>query len=128
VIAAGSSDVAITFIEIGAVVLALAILGRLAGRLGLSAVPFYLLAGLAVGDGGIAPLDVSEGFIEVAAEIGVLLLLSHWGWSTTRTSCATACGPGSRPASSTWLPTPRPDSCSASPSAGRGWPRCCSPV
>jgi CPA2 family monovalent cation:H+ antiporter-2 len=79
VIAAGSSEVALTFIEIGAVVLALAILGRLAGRLGLSAVPFYLLAGLAVGDGGIAPLDVSEGFIEVAAEIGVLLLLLALG-------------------------------------------------
>lgn len=78
-IAAGSSEVALTFIEIGAVVLALAILGRLAGRLGLSAVPFYLLAGLAVGDGGIAPLDVSEGFIEVAAEIGVLLLLLALG-------------------------------------------------
>jgi CPA2 family monovalent cation:H+ antiporter-2 len=79
VIAAGSSEVAVTFIEIGAVVLALAVLGWLAGRLGLSAVPFYLLAGLAVGDGGVAPLDVSEGFIEVAAEIGVLLLLLALG-------------------------------------------------
>ena len=31
-------------------------LARVAGRLGITAIPFYLLAGLAVGEGGIAPL------------------------------------------------------------------------
>lgn len=78
-IAAGSSETALAFIEIGGVVLALAILSRFAQRLGITAVPLFLLAGLAIGDGGIVDLDVSEGFIEIAAEIGVLLLLLALG-------------------------------------------------
>jgi K+:H+ antiporter subunit KhtU len=78
-VAAGSAEAALAFIEIGAVVLALSVLGRLAGRLGISAVPLYLLAGLTVGEGGFASLDVSEDFIQLAAEIGVLLLLLALG-------------------------------------------------
>ena len=74
-LAAASEDAALVFIEIGAVVLVLAILARVAGRLGITAIPFYLLAGLAVGEGGIAPLAVSADFISLGAEIGVLLLL-----------------------------------------------------
>jgi CPA2 family monovalent cation:H+ antiporter-2 len=73
--AGASADVALVFIEIGAVALVLAILARVAGRLGITAIPFYLLAGLAVGEGGIFPLDVSSEFISQAAEIGGLLLL-----------------------------------------------------
>ncbi|MGH9134549.1 MAG: cation:proton antiporter, partial [Ilumatobacteraceae bacterium] len=79
VLAAGSSEAAITFIEIGAVVLVLSILARFAGRLGITAVPLYLVAGLIVGDGGAITLDVSEDFIAIAAEIGVLLLLLALG-------------------------------------------------
>jgi CPA2 family monovalent cation:H+ antiporter-2 len=79
VIAAGSAETARAFIEIGGVVLVLAFLGRVAGRLGISAVPFYLLAGLAVGDGGLFNLDLTEDFISMAAEIGVLLLLLALG-------------------------------------------------
>ncbi len=78
-IAAGSAETARAFIEIGGVVLILAFLGRMAGRLGISAVPFYLLAGLAVGDGGIFNLDLTEDFISMTAEIGVLLLLLALG-------------------------------------------------
>ncbi|MDJ0767606.1 MAG: cation:proton antiporter [Ilumatobacter sp.] len=78
-IAAGSSEAALAFIEIGAVALALAVLARFAGRLGMTAVPLYLLGGLAVGEGGIVTLDVSEDFISLAAEIGVLLLLLALG-------------------------------------------------
>ncbi len=78
-IAAASTDVAGAFIEIGAVVLVLAALARLAGRLGLTAIPFYLVAGLLVGNGGVAPLDISEQFISQVAEIGVLLLLLTLG-------------------------------------------------
>jgi len=37
------------------------------------------LAGLAFGNGGIAPLNLSKGFIEIGAEIGVLLLLFMLG-------------------------------------------------
>ncbi len=77
--AAGSPDAALAFIEIGAVALGLAVLARLAGRLAISAVPLYLIAGLALGEGGIAQLDVSESFISLTAEIGVLLLLFTLG-------------------------------------------------
>jgi CPA2 family monovalent cation:H+ antiporter-2 len=79
-IAATSGD---AFVELGAVALLLAVLARLAGRLGIPAIPFYLLAGLAVGEGGIARLDVSEGFISLTAEIGVLLLLLTLGLEYT---------------------------------------------
>jgi len=61
--------------ELGAVILVLGLLGRLAGRFRLSPIPFYLLAGLAFGDGGLLPLGASEGFISAGAEIGVILLL-----------------------------------------------------
>jgi CPA2 family monovalent cation:H+ antiporter-2 len=79
VLAAGSSEAALAFIEIGAVVLALAILSRFAGRIGITAVPLYLIAGLVVGEGGVVTLDVGEEFISIAAEIGVLLLLLALG-------------------------------------------------
>jgi CPA2 family monovalent cation:H+ antiporter-2 len=82
-LAAVSGDAAIVFIEIGAVALVLAGLARVAGRLGLTTIPFYLLAGLAVGEGGIAPLDVSAEFISLTAEIGVLLLLLTLGLEYT---------------------------------------------
>jgi CPA2 family monovalent cation:H+ antiporter-2 len=73
----------LAFIEIGAVALVLSVLARVAGRLGITAIPLYLLAGLAVGEGGIAPLDVSADFIQLAGEIGVLLLLLTLGLEYT---------------------------------------------
>ena len=78
-LAATSGDATTAFIEIGAVALGLAVLARLAGRLGVTTIPFYLVAGLALGEGGIAPLDVSADFISLVAEIGVLLLLFALG-------------------------------------------------
>ncbi|HET6533768.1 MAG TPA: cation:proton antiporter [Actinoplanes sp.] len=54
-------------------------LGRLGRRVGLSPIPLYLLAGLAFGQGGVLPLSASEEFIEVGAEIGVILLLVMLG-------------------------------------------------
>jgi monovalent cation:H+ antiporter-2, CPA2 family len=62
-------------LELGGVILGLGVLGRLAGRLGLSAIPLYLLAGLAFGQGGLLPLVTTQEFIEVGAEVGVILLL-----------------------------------------------------
>ncbi|MEV7872665.1 cation:proton antiporter [Streptomyces sp. NPDC088124] len=62
-------------IELGAIILGLGILGRLAGRVGFSAIPLYLLAGLAFGHGGLLPLNASEEFVATGAEIGVILLL-----------------------------------------------------
>ena len=72
-------DFALLFIELGLVTVGLGLLARLANRWGFSAIPLYLLAGLAFGDGGIAPLYLSKGFIEIGAEIGVLLLLFMLG-------------------------------------------------
>src|SRR5690348_8776329 len=71
------------FIELGAAIAGLAILARMASRWGISAIPLYLLAGLAFGNGGIAPLDLSAGFIHIGAEIGVLLLLFMLGLEYT---------------------------------------------
>jgi len=68
-------DTAVVLIELGAIVLTLGLLGKLAGRIGLSPIPLYLLAGLAFGEGGILPLGASSEFIETGAEIGVVLLL-----------------------------------------------------
>jgi CPA2 family monovalent cation:H+ antiporter-2 len=83
VLAAAGPEAARAFIEIGAVALVLAALARLATRLGVTTIPFYLLAGLAVGKGGVAPLDVSADFIGLVAEIGVLLLLFTLGLEYT---------------------------------------------
>jgi len=69
----------VLLIELGVVILGLAVLARAAERTGFSAIPFYLLVGLAFGDGGLFPLVTSEGFIEVGAEIGLILLLLMLG-------------------------------------------------
>ena len=74
---------AFLFIELGLVVAGLAILARLGSRWGFSAIPLYLLAGLAFGNGGFAPLRLSESFIRIGAEIGVLLLLFMLGLEYT---------------------------------------------
>lgn len=66
-------------IELGAVVLGLAIVARLARRVGLPALPLYLLVGLALGEGGLVELPASSDFIEVGAEIGVILMLLMLG-------------------------------------------------
>jgi len=83
VIGAAVSDVSWFFIELGAVVVGLAVLARLASRLGFSAIPLYLLAGLAFGNGGLVPLHFSEEFVHGGAEIGVLLLLFMLGLEYT---------------------------------------------
>jgi CPA2 family monovalent cation:H+ antiporter-2 len=70
---------AILFLEFGAVLLALGVLGALALRTGISPIPLYLIAGLAFGTGGILPLATSEEFIATGAELGVILLLLTLG-------------------------------------------------
>ena len=78
-----AAHASVSFIELGSAVIGLAILARIASRWGFSAIPLYLLAGLAFGDGGFVPLNVSEGFIHTGAEIGVLLLLFMLGLEYT---------------------------------------------
>ncbi len=72
-------DYARLFIELGSVAVGLAFLARLARRLGLSAISLYLLAGLAFGNGGLLPLNLSKHFIQLGSELGVLLLLFMLG-------------------------------------------------
>lgn len=76
-------DIALVFIELGIVIIGLAVLTNLASRLGFSAIPFYLLTGLAFGNGGILPLQFSEEFVHITAEIGVILLLFMLGLEYT---------------------------------------------
>lgn len=78
-----SNHVAVVFIELGAAIVGLALLARIASRWGFSAIPLYLIAGLAFGNGGLAPLELSTGFIHIGAEIGVLLLLFMLGLEYT---------------------------------------------
>ena len=72
-------DIAILFLELGGIILALGVLGSFALRAGISPIPLYLIAGLAFGHGGILPLGASEEFVHTASEIGVILLLLTLG-------------------------------------------------
>ncbi len=78
-IAALHADISWLFIELGVAVIGLAILARLASRFGFSAIPLYLVAGLAFGTGGLVPLRFGEEFVRVGAEVGVVLLLFMLG-------------------------------------------------
>ena len=64
-----------TLLELGAVILGLAVLARIAARFDLPTAPLYLLAGLAFGEGGIVPLVTTGHFVETGAEVGLVLLL-----------------------------------------------------
>lgn len=62
-------------LELGAVMLSLTVLARLAGRFSFSPVPLYLGLGLILSEHGIISLDVSREFIDAGAELGAILLL-----------------------------------------------------
>jgi CPA2 family monovalent cation:H+ antiporter-2 len=70
--ATGSSEL---LLELGGVLLLLAVAGRVARRISVSPIPLYLLAGLLLGDGGLVTLESALEFIEIGAEVGVILLL-----------------------------------------------------
>lgn len=57
----------------------LAVLARIAAGTGISAIPLYLLAGLAFGKGGLAPLVTTGEFVSLGSEIGLILLLFMLG-------------------------------------------------
>ncbi len=77
------SDLSRVFIEIGVMVVGLAALTRLAGRVGVSTIPLYLLGGLAFGNGGLLPVRFSEGVVHFGAEVGIALLLFMLGLEST---------------------------------------------
>lgn len=70
-------------IEFGAIVLVLGLLAAFASKFSISPIPFYLLAGLAFGQGGVLDLETSKEFVEAGAEIGVILLLFTLGLEYT---------------------------------------------
>ena len=63
------------FLEFGLLILGLGIIARLARRWEMSAVPFYLIIGLIVGQGGLGAVDSSDTLVPTLAELGVILLL-----------------------------------------------------
>ena len=76
VLAAGNSpQTAALLAEIGAALLVLGIVAFIANRFKFSVVPLYLLIGLALGDGGLIPLSLSEEFLTTGAQIGAIMLL-----------------------------------------------------
>ena len=76
-------------VELGAILLGLAVLSRLAARIGMPTIPLYLTAGLAFGKGGILPLVTAEEFVQVGAEIGLILLLLMLGLEYTAAELTT---------------------------------------
>lgn len=63
------------FLEFGLLLVVLGILARVAHRVGFSAVPFYLIGGLLLGDGGPVGLAPEGTLVPTLAELGVILLL-----------------------------------------------------
>jgi CPA2 family monovalent cation:H+ antiporter-2 len=78
-----SIHVSVLLIELGGILFALAALSRLATRIGIPVIPMYLLAGLAFGQGGFASFSASQEFFQVAAELGVVILLLMLGLEYT---------------------------------------------
>ncbi|WP_082099141.1 cation:proton antiporter [Demequina iriomotensis] len=74
-VSAHASETSVVLIELGIVFIVLALLGRLANRIGIPSIPLYLLAGLVMGEGGFIPIDAGEEFLSIGAQIGVVLLL-----------------------------------------------------
>ena len=81
ILAAGTNATTnLAILELGLVFVGLGLLSWLALKLHISSVPLFLLAGLSLGKGGLAPLALSEDFLNLGAEIGALLLLLVMGF------------------------------------------------
>ncbi|HEV2070535.1 MAG TPA: cation:proton antiporter, partial [Acidimicrobiales bacterium] len=78
-VAAIAADTPTLLIELGIVLLLLGVAGRVARRVGVPPVPLYLLAGLALGEGGVLEVFTARDFVETGAQIGVILLLLMLG-------------------------------------------------
>ncbi|MFD5179521.1 cation:proton antiporter [Nocardia sp. NPDC058379] len=74
---------ALALLELGVILFALGICGRVAARFGMSPIPLYLLGGLAFGRGGYLQLEAATEFGHLASEIGVVLLLLLLGLEYT---------------------------------------------
>jgi monovalent cation:H+ antiporter-2, CPA2 family len=77
------NPLALSLVELGAVVFSLGLLARLAGRIGLPPIPLYLLGGLAFGTGGLVELEGMTESAHLFGEMGVILLLLMLGLEYT---------------------------------------------
>ena len=73
----------IALLELGAIMIALAVAGRLAARVNVPAIPMYLVAGLFFGTGGVVPVEEARSFIEIGSSLGVIFLLFLLGLEYT---------------------------------------------
>lgn len=73
----------LALMELGVIMLTLAVLGRFAIRIGIPTIPLFLVAGLFFGNGGIIPVDQARPFIEIGASLGVIFLLFMLGLEYT---------------------------------------------
>lgn len=86
----GSAEASQTLAEIGALLLGLGVIAFIAARLNFSVVPFYLVVGLAVGQGGFGLVNLSSDFLAIGAQIGAILLLLLLGLEYSATDLAKA--------------------------------------
>ena len=70
-----STTDSLLLVEIGALLVLLGTIAYFAKKISISTVPFFLLAGLAFGNGGVANLNLSSSFLNTGAQIGAVLLL-----------------------------------------------------
>ena len=80
---AGDVEAGPILLELGLVLIALAAFARLSGKVGLSPIPLYLLTGLLIGDGAVFDLVTTDAFLEVGAQVGIVLLLLLLGLEYT---------------------------------------------
>ncbi len=73
--AASDPELPALFLEFGSMLLVLGLLAMLARKWDISAVPFYLVAGLIFGQGGFNVIDQTNTLVPTLAELGVILLL-----------------------------------------------------
>jgi CPA2 family monovalent cation:H+ antiporter-2 len=72
-------SIAVLLIEVGALLVALGFLSRVAIRFGISPIPLYLVLGLIVGSSGLLSQGESSDFLAIGSELGVILLLVMLG-------------------------------------------------
>lgn len=70
-----TAETAVVLAELGGLLLVLGVVAFLAAKIRFSVVPIYLLVGLAVGEGGLGLIALSENFLDIGAQIGAILLL-----------------------------------------------------
>ncbi len=66
-------------LELGLLLIVLTAMSGLAWRVGFTAAPLFLLVGLLLGEGSVVDFEESRGFLEVAAGLGVIMLLLTLG-------------------------------------------------